>query len=141
MAASGEYKTVHLDQKLSTITGDPVAGKQRPDVAGVRKDTGGVDTVEHNSKSQSVASQDTKGQGMQQKLAAIGKAGSHETRTITNALKGVASKIAPVGTAIAIGGAVITIARDPTQQGATNAASDVVTESLCAAMGGCGEVQ
>ncbi len=142
MSKSGKYSTVHMNQALSTITGDSGAGPQRPDVAGVLKDTGGVDTIEHPSKSQTPLSQELKGQGMQQKLAAIGKAGTHQTRSIATALKGIARKApGPVGTAFAVGGAVVTVVRNPTQQGAATAGGDLMTGALCGLMGGCGEVQ
>ena len=80
--------------------------------------------------------------GMQQKLAAIGKAGTHQTRSIATALKGIARKApGPVGTAFAVGGAVVTVVRNPTQQGAATAGGDLMTGALCGLMGGCGEVQ
>lgn len=141
MAQSGEYRSVHLDQKLSTITGDAAAGNQRPDVAGVRADTGGVDTIEHPSNSQSIASQDAKGQVMQEKLAAVGKAGAHETKTISNALKGVSGKLGAVGVAITVGTAAVEIAQDPTSDGAASAAGNAVMDTVCGAMGGCGDLQ
>ncbi len=141
LAQSGDYKSVHLDQKLSTITGDAAAGDQRPDVAGVRKDTGGVDTVEHPSKSQSIASQDAKGKVMQEKLAAVGKAGAHETRTISSALKGASGRLGAVGLAITVGSAAAEFAQNPTSDGASSAAGNAVMGSVCGAMGGCGDLQ
>jgi hypothetical protein len=49
------------------VTGDPAAGRQRADVAGVTHE-GQVDTVEVASKSQSVAKMDAKGVEMQGKM-------------------------------------------------------------------------
>lgn len=140
MVKSGEYKSVHLDQKLSTITGDPAAGNQRPDVAGIRKDTGGVDTVEHPSKSQTPAQMDAKGKAMQEKLQAIGKAGTHETREISTVLKGMRGA-GELGTIITAGSAAATVIQNPTKEGMNDALRDIVTGGLCGLMGGCTDAQ
>ena len=61
--ASGEAKSVHYNQSLRTVTGDPNASNQRSDVATVRTD-GKVDLHEVTSPSQSNAGQQAKGEGM-----------------------------------------------------------------------------
>ena len=110
MAASGKYDSVHLNQKLSTITGDPTAGGQQPDVAGVRSDTKGVDTVEHPSPSQTPESQDAKGAGMQSKLGELGRGGTHETRTTGQALGEVGKELSgKAGKVLGVGGALIAV--------------------------------
>jgi hypothetical protein len=143
MAKSGQYKSVHLHEKLSTITGDPKAGGMKPDVAGIRKDTGGVDTVEHPSKSQTTAQMDQKGKVMQQKLESVGKGGTHQTRPISTALKGNPGMrgSGTVGAIVAVGGAAVTVAQDPTEQGVQNAIGQAVTGVICGAMGGCGDAK
>ena len=141
MQASGEYKSVHLDQKLSTITGDPNAGQQRPDVAGVRKDSGGVDTVEHPSKSQSAASQDVKGQKMQQKLTDIGRGGTHETRPISKALKGMAGKLGAAGALLTVGLLAIEFSENPTEENARILTGEATMGAICGTMGGCNDLQ
>ena len=51
MAASGKYKSVHMNQKISTITDGKNPSLKQPDVAGVRHD-GKVDAVEVRSGNQ-----------------------------------------------------------------------------------------
>jgi hypothetical protein len=137
MAKSGKYSSVHLDEKLSSVTGDSAAGDQRPDVAGVRNDTGGVDTVEHPSKSQSEKQMDKKGVAMQKKLAAVGRAGNHETRPISKALSGKSGGFGEIGMLVTVAAAGAELLQNPSKQGAADAAASVVSGILCGAMGGC----
>lgn len=121
MAASGKYESVHLNQKLSTITGNPAAGGQQPDVAGVQKGTGAVDTIEHPSTSQSPKSQDVKGGSMQERLSSLGRGGTHETRSTSQAvgeagkpLSGSPSKVLGIaGAVIGLPGAIAAQAKNP----------------------------
>jgi hypothetical protein len=108
MAASGKYESVHLNQKLSTITGNPAAGGQQPDVAGLVKGTKSVDTVEHPSPSQTKGQMDTKGAGMQERLAAIGQGGVHETRGASQAVSDVGLPASgTAGRVLGVAGAII----------------------------------
>jgi hypothetical protein len=59
MAGNGQYKSVHLNQSLGTITQGAVKDARRPDVAGVTN-AGSVTVVEIPSASQSTQSQQTK---------------------------------------------------------------------------------
>jgi RHS repeat-associated protein len=86
MIESGEYKSVHYNQKMSTISKDPRAGGQQPDVAGV-KHNGQIDTVEIRSNSQTAQKLDAKGVEMQGKLQANMR-GQHTTLTVDAALGG-----------------------------------------------------
>jgi RHS repeat-associated protein len=61
--ASGEAKSVHYNQSLRTVTGDPNASNQRGDVTTV-KTNGRIDIDEVTSPSQSNASQQAKGEAM-----------------------------------------------------------------------------
>jgi RHS repeat-associated protein len=61
--ASGEAKSVHYNQSLRTVTGDPNASNQRADVSTVRTD-GKVDVHEVTSPSQSNSGQQAKAEGM-----------------------------------------------------------------------------
>jgi RHS repeat-associated protein len=89
-AANQGAAKVHYNQALSTVTGDPSMGAQKPDVSVVWKD-GKVSTVEIVSNSQSVSSQEAKGQAMQAKLATIGRAGEVNTLTVKDAMGGNAT--------------------------------------------------
>jgi hypothetical protein len=62
-------------------------GSQKPDVSVVWKD-GKVSTVEIVSNSQSMSSQEAKGQAMQAKLATVGRAGEVNTLTVKEAMGG-----------------------------------------------------
>ncbi len=86
-AASQGAAKVHYNQALSTVTGDPSMGAQKPDVSVVWKD-GKVSTVEIVSDSQSRSSQVVKGEAMQGKLATIGRAGNPNTLTVSEAMSG-----------------------------------------------------
>jgi RHS repeat-associated protein len=55
MAESGEYSSVHMHQKVSTITNGQLSSGVLPDVAGVRKDNGLIDVVEVLSGKQTPA--------------------------------------------------------------------------------------
>ena len=81
---------VHYNRSLAAVTGNPAAGAQRPDVAGVMPN-GAVNTVEITSPSQTMASQTAKGVAMQGQLSAIGKGGTAQTMSISQglAVKGV----------------------------------------------------
>jgi RHS repeat-associated protein len=80
-------KEVHYNRPLSAVTGDSRAGNFRPDVSVVWKD-GSVSTVEVVSGSQTVASQEAKGQTMQTKLGEIGRSGTANTVTVGQAMAG-----------------------------------------------------
>jgi len=56
MAASGQYKSIHLNQTLRTITRGAVNDSRKPDVAGVTH-AGHADLIEIPSASQSSQSQ------------------------------------------------------------------------------------
>lgn len=86
-AASQGAARVHYNQTLSTVTGDASMGAQKPDVSVVWKD-GKVSTVEIVSSSQTSSSQMTKGDAMQARLAAIGRAGNANTFSVSEALGG-----------------------------------------------------
>lgn len=55
MASTGEYSSVHLNQKVSTITNREIGSGVQPDVAGVRIDNNKVDVVEVRSPGQTDA--------------------------------------------------------------------------------------
>jgi hypothetical protein len=78
---------VHYNRSLSAVTGNAGAGGQRPDVSIVWKD-GAVSTAEVPSNSQTVASQQLKGQAAQTQLAAIGRSGNANTITVNQAMSG-----------------------------------------------------
>ncbi len=59
MAESGDYKSVHLNQKISTITDGKNPSLKQPDVAGVRHD-GKVDVVDVLSGKQTEFGQNSK---------------------------------------------------------------------------------
>lgn len=133
MAQSGKYETVHLNQKLSTITGDAAAGGQQPDVAGL-KPGGAVDTVEVPSKTQTTAQMDAKGAAMQKKLESIGRPGGKAyTVPIGGKMSGAGSVNALI--TVAVGGYIFM--QNPGVQGAKDAAAGMVEGVLCGLMGGC----
>ena len=87
LMASGNYTEVHYHRSLAQIANDVAAGGQKPDVAGVHQN-GGIHTYEIPSNSQTEKSQVVKGIQMQEKLAAIGKAGEAHTVSVAEALSG-----------------------------------------------------
>jgi len=60
MAASGKYESVHLNRTVSSITDGEIRSGVRPDVAGVRRGGGKVDTVEVLSRRQTAAQMENK---------------------------------------------------------------------------------
>jgi hypothetical protein len=63
MAESGQFSSVHMNQTVSTITNGEIPSGVRPDVAGVRRDNGLVDTVEVLSPGQTPQQMTDKLQG------------------------------------------------------------------------------
>ena len=107
MTDSGLYERVHMNQAQSTVTGDPSAGNQRADVAGVGHD-GKVDTVEITSTSQTNAGQDVKGAGMQARMQPETQ-GNHTSMTVEEALSGKVTFKGAGGTALGIIGPLISL--------------------------------
>lgn len=120
--ASGQYKSIHYNQKMSTIARDASAGAKQPDVGGVRH-TGQIDTVEIGSKSQKIADLDVKGAEMQGKLPADVQ-GVHTSVTVEQALTegvkppaGTGSALGVAGVAVGLAGALIEAQKNPNMSG------------------------
>lgn len=60
MSETGDYSSVHMHQRISTITNKELSSGRLPDVAGVRRDNGKIDVVEVLSGNQTAAQMEKK---------------------------------------------------------------------------------